>query len=195
MRMTKTTVPSQDIIDQFVGNAHGNFTVVKELLEKYPALLNANASWDEHAIEAAAQTGQVQIVEFLLKKGAPLDICAAAMLGRFEQVKSMLQADPAFIQARGAHGIPLLYFPVIRGNQAIAEFLLQQGAQVNASSPGGIPPLHGAVMFDQVGMAAWLLDQGADPDLRYDNKTPLEMAVEKKQQAMADLLRKRSEVG
>jgi hypothetical protein len=51
MLMTNSTVPSQDIIDQFVGNAHGNFTVVKELLEKYPALLNANASWDEHAIE------------------------------------------------------------------------------------------------------------------------------------------------
>jgi hypothetical protein len=52
--------PSQELIDQFVGNAHGNFQVVKELLENNPSLVNASASWTETAIEAAAQTGQVK---------------------------------------------------------------------------------------------------------------------------------------
>lgn len=187
--MTTQTPLKQDLIDQFVGSAHGDFATLKRLLEEHPNLLNTNASWNEHAIEAAAQTGQVQIVEYLLKKGAPLDICTAAMLGRLQQVKDMLQDEPGLIQARGAHGIPLLYFPVIRGHQAIAEHLLAQGATPDASSPGGITPLHGAVMFNQVGMAGWLLDQGADPNPRYDGKTPLGMALEKDQQAMADLLR------
>jgi len=189
--MTKISAPPQELIDQFVGNAHGNFAVVKELLEQHPDLLNANASWNEYAIEAAAQTAQVEIAEYLLSKGAPLDICTAAMLGRLEQVKSMLQADPNLIGARGAHGIPLMYFPVIRGHRAIADFLFKQGAQIDISSPGGITPLHGAVMFNQVDMAAWLLDQGADPNSRYDGKTPLGMAVEKEQQALSGLLRGR----
>ncbi len=34
--MDVTTAPTQETIDQFVGNAHGNLDVVKELLEKYP---------------------------------------------------------------------------------------------------------------------------------------------------------------
>lgn len=187
--MTDTTLPPQDIIDQFVGNAHGNFAVVKELLEEHPALLNANATWKETAIEAAAQMGQVEIIEYLLSKGAPLDICTAAVLGRFEQVRDMLKVDPSLVNARGAHGIQLMYFPVIRGHRAIAEFLLKQGVPINASLQGGTTPLHGAVMFDQLDMAAWILKQGADPNPRYDGKTPLAMAVENKQQAMAGLLR------
>jgi ankyrin repeat protein len=190
--MVKVSSLPQELIDQFVGHAHGDFSVVKELLEQHPELLNANASWGEYALEAAAQTGQVEIVEYLLENGAALDICTAAMLGRLEEVQSMLKADPKLIEARGAHGIPLLYFPVIGGHKKIADFLFMQGAQVDASSPGGITPLHGAVMFDQVDMADWLLDQGADPNPRYDGKTPLGIAVEKEQQAMADLLRERS---
>jgi ankyrin repeat protein len=193
--MTKIPAPPQELIDQFVGNAHGNFAVVKELLEQTPDLLNANASWDEHAIEAAAQAGQVEIVEYLLDKGAPLDICTAAMLGRVDQVKNMLQADPNLIDARGAHGIPLMYFPVICNHRAIADFLFGRGAQIDASSPGGITPLHGAVMFDQVDMAAWLLDQGANPNPLYDGKTPLGMAIGKEQHTMASLLRERGGTG
>ena len=171
--MTKIFPPSQELIDQFVGNAHGNFAVVKELLEQYPDLLNANASWDEHAIEAAAQTGQVEIVEYLLDKGAPLDICTAAMLGRLDQVKSMLQADHNLIDARGAHGIPLMYFPAICNHRVIADYLFGQGAQIDASSPGGITPLHGAVMFDQVDMAAWLL-LFLQREIRAETATPPE---------------------
>jgi hypothetical protein len=34
--MSSTTIPSQEVIDQFVGNAHGNLAWVKELLEKIP---------------------------------------------------------------------------------------------------------------------------------------------------------------
>lgn len=192
--MAKVTTTPQELIDQFVGHAHGDFTVVKELFEEHPELLKANASWGETAIEAAAQTGQVEIVEYLLEKGAPLDICTAAMLGRLDEVQSMLKSNPKLIEARGAHGIPLMYFPVIGGHQKVADFLFIQGAQLDDSSPSGITPLHGAVMLNQLDMAAWLLDQGADPNPRYDGKTPLGIAVENKQPAMADLLRDRGGV-
>jgi ankyrin repeat protein len=69
-RMTIAPAPSQETIDQFVGNAHGNITVVRELLDKYPSIINANASWAETAVQAAAQTGQVEIVNILVDHGA-----------------------------------------------------------------------------------------------------------------------------
>ena len=167
---------SQDVIDEFVGVAHGDFVRVRALLAEHPALINARASWNETAIEAAAQVGRRDIAEFLLVHGAPLDICTAAMLGMADRVNTFMQTDPALINAQGAHGIPLLYFPVIGGHPALAETLLEHGANINAGE-GGNPPIHGAVMFRQIDMLKWLLDHGANVNaLNYESKTPLAVA-------------------
>ncbi len=187
--MSVITAPAQELIDQFVGNAHGNLTVVREMLEQYPSMISANASWTETAVQAAAQTGQVDIVNYLIDHGAEYDICTAAMLGNLDCMDDFLKEDPNLINARGAHGIPLLYFPVIHAKIEVAEYLLQHGANPNAASPGGITPLHSTVIFNQPKMAHWLLDHGADPNSKYEGKTPLAMALEKKQTEMVDILR------
>lgn len=187
--MSDTFRPSQELIDQFVGNAHGNFSVVKELLEKHPSLVNSNASWDETAIGAAAQTGQVEIVNYLLEHGAEYDICTAAMLGSLGCIQDYLKEDENLVYARGAHGIPILYFPVIHAHKEVADFLLQHGADINAASPMGITPLHAAVMFKQPRMALWLLEHGAEPNPVYDGKTPLAMAIETNQAELVDIFR------
>jgi len=187
--MSITTAPSQDTIDQFVGNAHGNLAIVKELLGKYPSMINANASWTETAVQAAAQTGQVEIAKYLVDHGADYDICTAAMLGNLDCLDDFLKEDPNLVYARGAHGIPLLYFSVIHAHNDVSEFLLAHGADPNAASPSGITPLHGAIMFNQPKMALWLLDHGADPNQKYDGKTSLGMALEKKQSEAVEILR------
>lgn len=187
--MTISTAPSQETIDQFVANAHGNLAVVKEILEKYPSIISANASWTETAVQAATQTGQVDIVNYLVDHGAEYDICTAAMLGSLDCLEDFLAEDADLVNARGAHGIPLLYFPVIRGKSAAAEYLLQHGADPNAASPNGITPLQGAVMFNQPKMAQWLLEHGADVNKKYNDKTALAMALEKKQTELAEILR------
>ncbi|OGN88969.1 MAG: hypothetical protein A2Y88_15335 [Chloroflexi bacterium RBG_13_48_10] len=187
--MSASTIPSQEIIDQFVGNAHGNLAVVKELLERYPSMVNANASWTETAIEAAAQTGAEEIVNYLLGHGAEYDICTAAMLGNLDCLEEFLKEDSNLVNARGAHGFPILYFPTIHARTEVAEYLLQQGADPNASAPGGLTALHGAVMFNQTQMAQWLLDHGANPNPQYEGKTPLAMAQGKKQPELVEVLR------
>jgi ankyrin repeat protein len=187
--MAIITTPTQEMIDQFVGNAHGNFTLVKEMLAKYPSLVTAEASWTETAVQAAAQTGQVEIVNYLIDHGAEYDICTAAMLGNLDCMDDFIKMDPKLINARGTHGLPLLYFPVIHAKTEVAEYLYQHGADPNAASPGGITPLHGAVMFNQPKMAEWLLEHGAGPNPRYDGKTPLAMALEKQQTELIEVLR------
>ncbi len=186
--MAASTQPTQELIDQFVGNAHGNLTVVKDLLEKYPSIISASASWTETAVQAAAQTGQVEIVTYLVDHGADYDICTAAMLGNLACMDDFLKEDPSLVNARGAHGIPLLYFPVIHAHIRVAEYLLEHGADPNAASPAGITALHGAVMFNQPNMARWLLDHGAHPNPKYDGKTPLAIATENKLDDMVKLL-------
>ena len=179
---------TQDQINNFVGLAHGDFAAVKRLLAETPELLDARAVWDETAIQAATQMGQVDIIEHLLAAGAPKDIFTAAVLGQAEEVAAMLRANPSLAQSPGVHGFSLLYFPVIRGFKDIAELVFSHGAPVN-SGEGGTTPLHGAVQFNQVEMAAWLLDHGANiAALNYEKKTPLVIARDNQQAAMIELL-------
>ena len=105
------------------------------------------------------------MTEYLLGLGAPLDICTAAMLGRGDVVDAMLAADPAQAHATGAHGLPVLYYPMPHAELAIAESLLAAGADVNAGD-GMATPLHATVSFNQPAMARWLLDHGAKPARR-----------------------------
>ncbi len=178
----------QEQINNLVGAAHGDFKTVKEILTAHPELINSDAVWVETPIQAAAQMGRVDIVEYLLAAGAPMDICTAAMLGKGDYVRAQIEADPAQALATGAHGLPLVYFPVIMGYQDIADFVLQHGGRVN-DGEGATPPLHGAVEHNQLKIAGWLLQHGANVNaLNYESKTPLAKALQNKNQAMADLL-------
>jgi len=176
--MTTTPEPTQEVIDEFVGVAHGDYARLEELLDQYPTLVDAKATWGETPLGAAAQTGQRKIAELLLSRGASLDICTAAMLGMTDQVANMLQADIKYVHATGAHEIPVMYYPTLYGHLEVAKLLLAQGADINAGA-GKETALHGAASFGQPAMAEWLIEHGAQVNqLDFNGKTPLRLAVE-----------------
>jgi hypothetical protein len=82
------------------------------MVSENPELLNASYRWNENdtetALHAAAQVGSANVAQFLLKQGAPLEICTAAMLGMRDKVERRLNDDPQNANATGAQGIPLL---------------------------------------------------------------------------------------
>lgn len=120
------------LVQEFVGNAHGDLNRVQELLAQQPALINACWDWGggdfETGLGAAAHMGRRDIAEFLLEKGARLDLFAAAMLGKLEVVKAVLSDFPDAINVPGPHGIPLIAHAKAGGEgaQAVFEFLLSQ---------------------------------------------------------------------
>ncbi|GEM_PF-495561 len=183
-----TTHLSQELINEFVVAAHFDFDKVKSMLAERYELLNENAAWLETPIQAAAHTGRADIAEFLLEQGAPLDICTAAMLGRADDVRQMLNDDPGLYEAVGAHNIPVMYFPAIAGNIPIATMLLSAGAAINVED-GRSSPLHGAASFGQTEMVKWLLANDANPyTVDFDGKTPLERAQQRQYTAIIELL-------
>ncbi|MBX3056853.1 MAG: ankyrin repeat domain-containing protein [Anaerolineae bacterium] len=117
---------SDDLVQEFVGNAHGDLNRVQELLQQEPALVNACWDWGggdwETGLGAAAHMGRRDIAEFLLANGARLDIFAAAMLGQLEVVQAMLAAYPEMKNAPGPHGIPLISHAKAGGEGATAVF-------------------------------------------------------------------------
>ena len=169
----------QDLIDDLVGNAHGNLAQVREILQAHPELVNARARWDETPVQAAAQMGNKEIVEYLLDMDAPMDICTAAVLGLLDTVNVFLADNAAEAHARGAHGLPVLYFCVPYEHKPIAANLLRAGADINAGD-GAMTALHATALFDRPDMAGWLIERGARLDVKNsEGKTPLELAQEK----------------
>lgn len=154
----------QGVIDECVGNAHGNLVRVRELIDLHPEILNARATWNETPIEAATQMGNRAIVDFLVQRGAPIDFLTAGVLGDVGRVRSELAADPGLARARGIHELPTLYFAAIGCQLEVAELLLQAGAEVNDRSDAAAP-IHGAVMGGSADLVRLLLNHGADPSL------------------------------
>ena len=133
-----TEAPQQldrELVQAFVGNAHGDLDAVKRLLEQEPALVNAAWDWGggdwETALGAAAHMGAREIALFLLEHGARLDLFAAAMLGYVDVVRAVLHAHPDMREAKGPHGIPLLAHAQKGGDEAreVAELLAGAAAQ------------------------------------------------------------------
>src|SRR5262245_31262154 len=154
------TIPTSDVVEQFVTACHGDLPRVKSLLEEHPSLLHARSKVNESGIEAAAHMNQRPIAEFLLAQGAPLDICTAAMLGRLDAVRELADSMPDLSQAAGAHGIPVMTFAAIGGSLEIAELLFSKGARVDAD-PGVMTPIHIAVFMNRPEMVEWLIDHHA----------------------------------
>ena len=110
------------MVQDFVIYAHSEPSMVKSLLEKQPALLNATMDWGggdwESGLGGASHMGRRDIVEFLLERGARIDIFCAAMLGRLDAVKSFLALQPALIDAKGPHGFSLHFHAQVGGKDA-----------------------------------------------------------------------------
>jgi hypothetical protein len=121
--MEKKPALEASLVQDFVGNAHGDLNGVKELLAQESALINSAWDWGggdwETGLGAAAHMGRRDIAIYLLEKGARLDLFAAAMLGNFNIVQATLEAYPEAINVLGPHGIPLLAHALAGGKEAL----------------------------------------------------------------------------
>ena len=183
---------SNDIVREFVIAGHGNLEKVRKMLEENPELLNASYAWSETdyetAIQGAAQVGSATIATYLLERGAPLEICTAAMLGRKDEVERRISDRSGSINSKGAHGIPLLPHAAWSGDLELVQFLFRNGAKTGSSSA-----LHNAVTRGYYHLVVWLVGN-ASPDLNSNNfqgKSPLSVAIERKHETIAQLLRER----
>jgi hypothetical protein len=126
----------KDLVAEFVLKAHGDLGVVKQLVQRKPAIVNAAWDWGggdwETGLGAAAHVGRRDIAKYLLEHGARKDVFAAAMLGEVDVVRAMLEAQPELRDARGPHGIPLQAHAEAGGEQAHAVLELLQGAPTTA---------------------------------------------------------------
>ncbi|XP_078310376.1 poly [ADP-ribose] polymerase tankyrase-1-like [Crassostrea virginica] len=165
--------------------SYGHFEVT-ELLIKHGACVNVADLWKFTPLHEAAAKGKFEICKLLLKHGAdpnkknrdgntPLDLVKEGD----QDVADLLRGDAALLEAakkgnlarvqklaaqenincrdtQGRNSTPL-HLAAGYNNVEVAEFLLENGADVNAQDKGGLIPLHNASSYGHVDIAALLI--------------------------------------
>lgn len=126
------------------------------------------------ALMLAASTGQTEIVEKLLDKGADASIKdtqgGSAILravdgGHLDTVQTMLRHKNVDVHCLDDERRGLLHGAAVGGEVGILNVLLKEGLNVNAIDEKGRTPLHDAGRQGHLDIAKALLDAGANPTL------------------------------
>jgi ankyrin repeat protein len=167
---------------------YGNKEMIEVLLA-HGADINAKSKHGDTALFTAVMNGRRDIGEFLVAKGAKVDVFAAAGLGRVEQVASFLKTQPALVATTGPTGEIPLHTAAINGQNQVIELLLANGADVNAGGKVIMTPLHFAASAGQKDTAELLLAKGADIHAKDGNGwTPLHTAARCGKKELVELL-------
>ena len=115
-------------------------------------LLDRGAAPD--GVNPCLRNGRPEAAEFLGQRGAPLDLEAAAGLGRLDLVQKFISAaTPAKINAG-------LWWASEYGHNNVVAFLLDNGADLHAGENTGLPALHWAIVGGHLDTVILLLKRG-----------------------------------
>ncbi len=134
----------------------------------------------------------------LVRKGAYVDICMAALKGDEARVRALLDLDPSlankpseYVTYYAGSGTPLKN-AAMAGRMAIVKLLLEKGADPNLPEEGIAPmghALHSAVVYNHIEIVRLLLEHGAYPNVPVESSADsLTAALERGDKAMIDLL-------
>ncbi len=102
------------------------------------------------------------LADFLIAHGATLDAKSAAQLGRMDDLVALLAADPKAVRMRAGDGqTPLHVAPTV----AIAEFLLSQGAELDARDVDHESTPAQYLVRSHPDVARFLVERGAQTDI------------------------------
>ena len=111
------------LVEKFVGASHGKFDIVKVMLEEHPTLINAAHDWRrgdfETGLGAASHVGNKEVAQYLLDRGGQANIFTAALFGKMNILKSMINFMPRLLYAKGPHGFTLLHHANKGGEDAL----------------------------------------------------------------------------
>lgn len=110
-----------------VAAGQGKRDVIDVLLEA-GANINARSKWWAGSF-GILDFATPQLADYLIQRGAALDIHSASRLGMLDKVRQFVASNPASVHARGGDGQTPLHFA---STVEIAEFLLDHGAAIDA---------------------------------------------------------------
>lgn len=160
--------------------ATGGHLDVSQLLVEHGADLNAIDGWynlgplgwatvvKRSITDRAIGHHYSEVSEYLLAQGAQLDIFCAIAMGKVDDARSMVEANPNLLSQRLGFALnewQPLHFAVVNNLLDMVQLLLDSGADINARTAWGITPLCLAIDAKNEKLVAQLTAQGAQVDL------------------------------
>jgi uncharacterized protein len=150
----------------FAAALFGDVPEIEKLLAGNRSLVTAVSPDGWFPLHLAAHFGHAEAARVLLNKGAQVNACST-----------------------NASRNMALHAAAAGRSRAVAQLLLDAGADVNARQRGGFAPLHSVAQSGDVEFARMLAEAGADVNVRAENQQrPLDLALANGRQAMVDFL-------
>ncbi len=134
------------------------------LLLDDPDSINATSEKGETLLLLAIYRHNNLVVDALLENGYKENVYELAALGEMDQIKQSLEKDPSLLNSYAPDGFYLLGLACFFGHNELAEYLIEQGADINqaANNELKVAPIHAAVAIGDLPLTTKLLDKGAD---------------------------------
>jgi len=159
-------------LDLFEAACLGEVDVVRAHIEVDPEVIDHHSPDGFSPIGFAAYFGHLDLLAFLIEKGADLEAPSA----------NAMRVGP--LHSAAAHSDPTRA-------TLIARTLLEAGADPNAQQQGGFTPLHQAVHNNNLELTQLLLSHGANPHVSNDDgDSPLQIAHAQTKRLLIDLIEK-----
>ena len=153
--------------------------LIAELI-KDPSLLTFVDSRGASLLMLSFYFKNQELSDYILSQRKPIDIYEAVIANDFVATKKFLKANKQFLNQHSKDGFTPLGFAAFFSRAQIAEYLINEGADVNIASNNDfkVAPIHSAVAAKSLLITQLLLDKGADPNVQQQSGvTPLHAAA------------------
>ena len=165
----------------------GYFSIIKYLIEKRHIENEVKNYYSQTPLHCACYFGDLQIVEYLISKGADLYakdndenivIHYSSIGGHLPIVQYLIEKQNVDINIKGWNGKTPLHLACLEGHHNIAEYLISKGANINAKDTIGDYAIHYASKGGHLPIVQYFIEQqNVDIDIKGSNEmTPLHLA-------------------
>ena len=156
----KVNAPIFDFSRRPINVAARHLSVIDVLLE-FGADINLRSEWKAGPY-GVLDDCPVELAYRLIERGAKLTAHAAARLGWLEELRHIVDANPKVVDEKGADGQRPLHYAK---TPAIADFLLDRGAGIDAKCVDHHSTAAQYALKDRPDVTVRLLQRGATPDI------------------------------
>jgi len=142
----------------------GNIDSATRLLSADAQLVNTTNRSGQTPLRLAATLRKTNMVDFLEQRGAQWDAASAAMAGRADILRTILQQKPAAVSST-ANGKGLLHIAAANGDSESVNLLLAAKCEPLAADLWGLSPLGYALINKKTNIAQLLIASGANENL------------------------------
>jgi len=185
---------SQEIHD---AAQQGHLDKIKTILANHPEYIEIQDQAGRRSLHFAANSGHIEIVKYLLSKGADIHaktkanttvLHYAALKGSLEIVKLLVEKGVE-IDIKNVQVTTPMYYAASGGHREVVQYLIDKGAKVDALDREEGTPLHFAAKNGHTKTIEVLIEMGADVNIKNSSgQTPYHAAITSGHNETAEIL-------